>query len=134
MKYIYCNVTTIELGSLFNVMPLEVSHVLWEERWHSYLVAGYESLKKLEEIPERELVRLDAWWREVGRANISIDDIDGLYGLGYKPRIARKVGLLLYICDQWGASTEKNVAAMIGEMANHEGKTPVELFNSFDKL
>ena len=126
MEYIYCNAELLRLVSQHKVKLLEVSKVLFDEYWLSYAVASFDSLKELEKISEKKCEEKDAWWREIGHANISVED--------HTPRIARQEGLLIYICDKYGASTEKNVAAMIGSIAWHEGKNPIELFNSFDKL
>lgn len=135
MGHIYCNVAAIELAGNHGINPITISKVLWLHT-ASHCIAEYsdKDFKLLDQIAEKEYEDADAWWREVNRANFGLDEEEGMYGTGYKPRIARKVGLLLYICDQFQASTEKNVAAMIGELAHHEAKDPIEFFNSFTKL
>ncbi len=130
--YVYCDVQAVELLANYGVKPIAVSKILWSDFWNTHMIASYPSFEPLEKIPDKRWTQ--GWWRSVGRANISVDDEEGFYGKGYKPKIARKVGLLTYICDQYGASTEKNVAAVIGELAHHEGKTPIDYFNTFSKL
>jgi len=120
--------------NLFYLMkPLEVSKVILDDNYNDYCVALFKKTELLK-ITEKDCEDNNAWWREIGRANISIDNSSGLYGKGYKPRIMRKVGLLTYICDQYGLSQPRNVAAMIGEISFYEGKNPIEFFNSIHIL
>jgi hypothetical protein len=87
----------------------------------------------------------NVWWREVGRANTSVPfNLSGIVEAG---------GLLEYLCDgdpqrvqyddddnetvneeawEGGASTEKNVAACIGEMARDAGMDPIAMVNAID--
>ena len=134
MVYIYCNIATLQVASHRGVKPIEVSKVLLTDTYLDYVVASFESLDELLAIEEGIWNGQSAWWREIGHSNINIEEEKGMYGTGYKPRIAREAGLLNYICDQYGASTEKNVAAILGDIAWYEGKNAIELFNSFNKL
>ncbi len=129
MTYIYCNPQTLHL-----VKPQEVSKVLFDDYFFPYCIALYDpvSYKKLLDLDEKVFEGVGAWWRSVGRTNMGLDETYDEEG--YKPRIMRKVGLLSYTCDNYGASTERNVAAFIGEYAAYEGKTPIEFFNSIQKL
>lgn len=135
MKYVYGNAQAVETSGDRRIYPERVSHVLWDEFWNSHIVAEFseENFKKLCAIDDKDWDDA-AWWREICGANFSIEEAKGLYGKGYKTKTARMVGLLLYICDQFGASTERNVAAVIGSMAAYEGKDPVKFFNTFYKL
>lgn len=131
MKYIYCNPQVFQI-----VKPEIVSKVLFDEFFLPYCVAGYsdKAYKELNEVDEKRYEEEGAWWRGLNRTNVGLDEEKGMYGIGYKPKVMRKVGLLTYICDQYNASTEKNVAAFIGEFSAYECKNGIEFFNSIDKL
>ena len=61
----------------------------------------------------------DIYAQEITRANTTDFDILEL----------DNTNLFEYLCESLGVSTEKNVAALIGEMANEMGVTPIEFFN-----
>ena len=131
MKYIYCNPQVFQIAK-----PEAVSKVLFDEHFLPYCIAGYsdKAYKQLNEADEELYKEEGAWWRELNRTNVALDEEIGAYGIGYKPRVMRKVGLLTYICDQYNASSERNVAAFIGEFAHYEMKNGIEFFNSIDKI
>ena len=68
---------------------------------------------------------MGAWWREIGISNLGADDL-----AKYKPRTMRRMGIFEYIEENWGATTENNVAAVIGSIAALENKNPTELFDT----
>lgn len=136
MKYIYCNPQTLERAAQLKIKPAQFSKVLLDEYYVPYLVAGYddESYTKLCAIAEEDWGGSDAFWRSCGGVNFGLDEQRGLYGTGYKPRVMRKVGFYSYICDQYQVSADRNVAAFILTLAQAEGKTPVEFWNSLSSL
>jgi len=130
MKYIYCNPQTFQI-----VKPKEVSKILFDKFFLPYCIAGYSEndYKKLCEIEDENIWKEEgAWWRGVNLTNRGLDETYD--NKGYRPRIMRKLGLLNYTCDNYGASTEKNVAAFIGEYAAYESKNPIDFWNSLTKL
>lgn len=130
MKYIYCNPQVFQI-----VKPEKISKVIFDDYFLPYCIAGYDekSYKNLLVFCTEERAKEEgAWWRLVGRTNIGLDETYD--EKGYKPRKMREIGLLTYTCDNYGASTEKNVAAFIGEYAEHEAKNPIEFWNSLTKL
>ena len=114
--YVYCNAANLTL-----VHPIEISKPLMND-YEVEFVALY-NLDELNKLTEDEYRTAGAWWREIGSLNISIDQ-------EYQPRVMRRTGLLTYICDTWGISTERHVACAIGSISGLEGKTPIEFFNS----
>src|ERR1051325_936955 len=118
-KYVYCNAEMLDTGT--GVNPIDVSKILLDDLYLTHCVALFNE-KELEKVTEEQCVKRGAFWRSVGRANISLEDNDGIYGNHYKPRIMRKVGLLTYLCDQYGVSQPRNIAALIGEIAAYESK------------
>lgn len=60
-----------------------------------------------------------------GSSNLPVEEL-------WQPRKARQYGnVFFYICDRMGASTERNVACVLGDVMRIEGKDAVDLFNSF---
>lgn len=116
------------------IYPKRFSQLLFDTANNSYdtrLVAEYDNFVKLKSVPEKEYTG-GLFWREVGRANTSMDEIE--FGKPYRPRIMRKIGLLEYLCDYCGVSSERNVAAVIGEMSAYEHKDPISFLNSIKTL
>ena len=117
------------------IYPKRYSQILFDTANRIYsnrLIAEFEYPKELNEIAE-EKYENGLFWREVGRANTGMDEIE-IGEKPYRPRVMRKMGLLEYLCDYCGVSTERNVAAVLGEMAAHESIDPIVFFNSFKSL
>ena len=114
--YVYCNASCLEL-----IHPLEVSKPILTS-WNLSFVALY-NLEDLQKIAEDIYEQHNAFWREVGSLNISIDE-------DYQPRVMRKTGLLNWLCDVHGISVERNIAGAIGNLSRMEGRTPIEFINS----
>ena len=133
--YIWTNARTIRLIADHQIYPKRYSQILFDTANRMYgtrMIAEYESIKELQTIAE-ELYTDGCFWRQVGRASVGMDEIES-NDKPYRPRVMRKMGLLEYLCDYCGVSTERNVAAVVGEMAHHEGKNPIDFFNSIPTL
>jgi len=126
--YVMCNIANINL-----VKPIKISKVLLGEYYSDYLVALYD-LDELEKIEESQYELQGAFWREIGRLQISQDSVDGNGRISYQPRVMRRMGLFDYIYDKVNLSTERHIACAIGNFSEWEGKDPIEFFNSLDKL
>lgn len=74
--------------------------------------------------------RAGCWWHEIfnkdgeGGSNTDVKNT-------WRPIVARRYGLFRWICDEIGASTERNVCAVLGDICEVEFKDPIQLFNSF---
>jgi hypothetical protein len=86
------------------------------------LIAEYKEKDYLQ-ITEEDAEKYGFWSREITSSNCFSDEV-------YKPRVMRKIGIFEFIADTWVARTERNVAAIIGDIARHEGKDPIQLFDS----
>ena len=131
--YIWTDAKTVKMLADNGLYPIDHSHILFDKSnksYSTYLVAKYNEIA-LNDIPEEKYNK--EWWREVSRSNTCASCIE-FNSKPYRPRFMRKVGLLEYLCDYCGVSTERNVSAVIGELAYEEGKTPIEFFNSISHL
>lgn len=131
-QFLYGNpsmIDAIHMAITEDVRILDCSKIVFAYGRSAYVIIEIEDedLDKLLALGEEYWEESGAWFRTVGRANTWFEP-------KYRPKIMRKVGIHEYICDavpeSIGASQPRNVAAVIGEIANYEGKTPIELFNS----
>jgi len=132
--YIWTNAQTVAMMSNYIVYPIKTSQVLLDQSnrsYGTYLIAEYDEAE-LKQVPE-ECFEGGMFWREIGRACVGMDELE-TYDKPYRPRVMRKMGLLEYLCDCCGVSTERNVSAVIGEIAHCEGKNPIDFFNSISHL
>jgi hypothetical protein len=119
--WVYLNKNMLDLAKSQKVIPYQFSYLFYSG--HELVgVAEFET-DELNSIGDHESNVYDAWWREIGKINISLEP--------HTPHIMREEGILSYLCDGYGLSTEKNVALAIGEITNIEGcANPLELINS----
>jgi hypothetical protein len=130
--YVWTDAKSVRELAGKGIYPKELSKVLWDESnnyFGTHCVALYDEKEILKTIEDEG----EFWWREINRSSVSLDSIE-FNDKPYRPRIMRKIGLLEYLCDYCGVSTERNVAAVIGEMAHGEGLTPIQFFNSLKGL
>lgn len=119
--WVYLNKAMVELAKGERVEPHALSGFI--STGHDLMAVAQYDEADLESISDAECNTYDAYWRGLNRLNISIEP--------HHPINMRKQGMLSYLCDNWGISTEKNVAAAIGELVVLEGhRTPVAFFNS----
>lgn len=71
-------------------------------------------------VTEDQAFEVQAWWREMGPANITIE-LDA-------ERIKAE-GVWSYLCDEYGISTERNTSVALWELAHESAMTEVEFFN-----
>jgi len=119
--WVYLNKNMLDLAKSQKVEPHEFSYLFYSG--HELVgVACYDE-DELNSIGDHETNVYDAWWREVGRLNISLEP--------HTPATMRRDGILSYLCDRFGLSTEKNIALAIGDLTVIEGfESPIELINS----
>lgn len=120
--FVYLNKNMLDLAKSQGVLPLEFSFFIWS----GHELAGVACFvdKELESIGDHETNTYDAWWREIGLLNI---DIAQEFSSGEM----REVGILSYLCDYFGISTEKNVACAIGSITILEGqRSPIQFFDT----
>lgn len=112
------------MATLKGLMPTNISKPVYG-LGECIFIAEYDE-DKLEAINEQECLEKAAFWRGV---NGSL--IDWLER-PWQPRVARKYhsGIFGYICYRYGISQPRNLAAIIGDIAQFENKTPIEFFNS----
>lgn len=119
--YLFCNGAAI---SLFN--PTQLSKAVdWFGDW-MFMCEIPDDHPLLEDGSEAYDHETAAWYT-VGSSNVYWPDKP------WQPRIARNYpacGIFGWICDEIGASTHRNVAAVLGDICMFEGKTPIEFFNS----
>ena len=124
--WVYLNKNMLDLAKSQKVIPYQFSYFIFSG--HELVGVAEFELSELESIGDHETNAYDAWWREIGRLNTSFES------LGEKPHrpiVMRREGILSYLCDEYGLSTERNVACAIGEMMHEEGLfTPLALINS----
>lgn len=131
--WVYLNKNMLDLAKSEHVLPHEFSHFIWSG--HELTGVARFDVGALEGIGDLQANTYDAWWREIDRLNTSFErlsqDNQGKGGKGHRPRVMRRTGLLSYLCDEYGLSTEKNIALAIGEITEEEGlANPLILFNS----
>ena len=85
-----------------------------------YVVAEYADTAALLSVTDEQVTDADAWWREVGLANIEIQ---------FDREAIRAQGVFDYLGGKYGISSERNVAAAIGEMAADAGLDPLDLWS-----
>lgn len=132
--YIWTTAETVAMIADNHVYPKKFSQILFDTAnrgYTAYLVAEYDH-DELKTVPE-EKFQGGMFWREIGRAVVGMDELE-FNDKPYRPRVMRKIGLLEYLCDYCGVSTERNVSALIGEMSHFECKTPIEFFNTLTTL
>jgi len=129
---VYMNKSMLDLCRGEKVMPHEFSGFI--HTGHDMVCVALFDRDEIETIGDAVSNTYDGYWREIGRLNTSFEDLSGgerRLGHPHRPRKMREVGILSYLCDEYGLSTEKNVAAAIGEIVNGEGlRDGIELFNS----
>ena len=119
--WVYLNKSMLDLCRGEHVLPHEFSTLLYTGN-ELVLVAVFDA-EELEKIGDSMANTYDGWWREVGRLNVALEP--------YNPRIMRREGLLSYLCDHHGISTEKNVACAIGTLTDLEGHlSPLAFFDT----
>jgi len=119
--WVYLNKNMLDLTQSQKVEPYQFSYFFYSG--HELVGVAQFDTDELEGIGDHETNVYDAWWREIGRLNTSIEP--------HRPQTMRKDGILSYLCDEHGISTEKNVACAIGELTAYEGhENPLQLINS----
>lgn len=124
--WVYLNKNMLDLAKSQHISAYEFSYFFWSG--HELVGVACFDEGELQSIGDHETNVYDAWWREIGRLNTSFH---GLGGKHHRPRVMRELGLLSYLCDEYGLSTEKNIALAIGELTEEEGwDAPADLINS----
>lgn len=123
--YVYMNLQMLELAKSEHVLPHAFSMFVYTG--HSLTCVAQFEEEELLKIGDEEATAYDGWWREVGQLNTSLKNLGTKE---HRPKVMRELGILSYLCDEYGLSTEKNVACAIGSIAEEEGVTPIELFNT----
>lgn len=123
--YVYMNLQMLELAKSEYIKPHSFSMFLYTG--HSLVCVAKFEESELLTIGDEEATAYDGWWREVGQLNTSFKNIGDK---DHRPLVMREIGILSYLCDEYGISTEKNIACAIGSIAYEEGITPIELFNT----
>ncbi len=122
-EYFLCSKEIIDLMS-----PEEQSPYL--DRFGEDVCIAFLDFPKLEEkyklLEEEHPAKYFGWCREITRANTYC----GQFSLSE----GKKRGLFNWIIEEIGASTEKNVAAIIGEICYELDITPIELFNKVEDI
>jgi hypothetical protein len=119
--WVYLNKGMLDLARFNGAQAHECSAFI--HTGHDLVAVALFDTDALDAIGDNELLTYEAYWREVGRLNISIEP--------HHPKQMRDEGILGYLCDHFGISTEKHIACAIGELVVVEGlKDPIELFNS----
>lgn len=99
--------------------PLRHSKTLRDRYGCTYVAAEYDEAALLA-IDEDTVTAARAWWREMGACNTFIAfDADAI----------KEQGLLAYLCDTYGISSERNVAVALNDMAGSASMTEIELLD-----
>lgn len=129
---VYLNKSMLDLCRGEKVMPHEFSGFI--HTGHDMVGIAVFDEAELETIGDAVAGTYDGYWRGINRLNTSFEELSSgerRAGHPHQPRKMREVGILSYLCDEYGISTEKNIAAAIGELVVEEGlKDAIELFNS----
>lgn len=118
---VYLNKSMLDLATGQHIFPHEFSGFI--HTGHDLTGVAVFDKDELETIGDNECITYDAFWREVGRLNVSLEP--------HNPKEMRDEGILGYLCDHFGISTERNIASAIGELVLLEGaRDAIELINS----
>lgn len=131
--WVYLNKSMLDLCRGERVIPHEFSMMIYTGN-EPVLVACFDK-DQLLTIGDSMANTYDGWYREISRLNTSFASLSendkGEGGHPHQPRVMRREGLLSYLCDHYGISTERNVAAAIGTLTQEEGhESPLLLFNT----
>lgn len=120
--WVYLNKEMLDLLHLNKIEPHEFSYFFYTG-FSLVGVAVYDEEDIVGKISDREAEAYNAFWREVTGTNVSLEP--------HEPHTMRREGILSYLCNRHGISTERNVAAAIGELTGIEGlASPIDLINS----
>jgi len=100
-----------------------------------------ERLGDEEDIPESSFNKLSYWWRYSEGSNLGNGDyrfsINSHWMSGFKsesPCIAKYNDIFEYMCSELGLSAERNITAVMMDLAYMNNLTPAELLNKYAKL
>lgn len=125
---ILCNAALLAAVDSKDIKPIAVSKPVWNG-WDDsdigeLLFAAEFEEEKLNSLTEAECDLTHAWWRAFNRSSVDWDQNP------WQPRLARSRGIFHWITEKFELSQPRNIAAILGDIAAFENKTPIELFNS----
>lgn len=99
--------------------PLRHSKTLRDRHGCTYVAAEYDEAALLA-IDEDTVTAARAWWREMGGCNTHIE---------FHEEAIKRDGVLAYLCEVYGISSERNVAVALNDMARDADMTEIGLID-----
>lgn len=123
---ILCNAGLLHLAGNSDLTPIKCSKPL---NWLDECVFAAEfDEERLEKLTDEQCEAGGAWWREISRSNVDWEDAP-LPTIGFLQGLKLTGGMFSWITSQFGASQPRNVAAIVGDIAQMNGITAIELLN-----
>jgi len=120
---VLCNASLLSIISV----PIELSEpLIWNDE---PVFAAVFDEDKLLQFSEEQLDEKHGWWREITGSQVDWENVTW----SRSAAAGNPDGIFGWIMETFSLSQPRNVAAVIGDIADQEGMTPVQLFTQLAK-